>query len=311
MPGVEVFAKQNDVTGESPLWRADEGALYWLDIGRKNLHRKDVTGDASSWSLPDYPGCIAEFEAQAVAIALGSGVHRFDLETGAVELLCAAPRKRPRTRFNDGKVDPTGRFWASTMQNNFGPRGEQVRLERWDGSLFRFDSNGTVDTIEENLGCGNTLAWSPDLKRFYFADSLKNQIYLYDFEAETGSVRNRRVFFEVADLGVPDGSAMDCDGCLWNVRCDAGVILRITPNGEIDRRIELPVPRPTSCIFGGRDLDILFVTSARRGLDAGDLDRAPLSGSVFAIAGMGQGLPVPAMHWTRNRVARSMIGEIT
>jgi len=156
-----------------------------------------------------------------------------------------------------------------------------------------------VSTIEENLGCGNTLAWSPDQRRFYFADSLENQIYVYDYDADSGEVRNRRPFFTIADCGVPDGSAMDQDGCLWNARCNAGVILRITPEGKVDRKIALPVPRPTSCAFGGPNLDTLFVTSARGLLDAASLIKAPLSGSVFTISGVGKGIAVPPLNWQR------------
>jgi sugar lactone lactonase YvrE len=298
MPSIDVFARQRDITGESPLWIAGERALYWLDIGRKLLHRQEAGATSgNSWSLPEYPGCIAELERGAIAVTVGTGLHRLDLESGELELLQAAPLKRSPLRFNDGKVDPKGRLWASTMQNNFGPRGEFIKLERWDGSLFRFNPDGPVDMIEDHLGCANTLAWSPDLARFYFADSMKNCIFVYDFDVDTGTIGNRRVFFDAKNLGVPDGSAMDVDGCLWNVRCNAGAIVRLTPDGRIDRTIALPVPRPTSCAFGGPDLDTLFVTSARRMLDDDALAKAPLSGSVFAIGGLTSGVPIPPLNW--------------
>lgn len=290
----EIYSPQLDLLGEGPLWSRADQALYWLDIARKVLYRL-ATSDTTtrSWALDDYPGCIAEALPDTIAIAMGAGVHRLDLRSGASSLLCAAPCRPAGTRFNDGKLDPLGRFWAGTMQNNFGPNGDLVSVERTDGALYRFDLDGSARTVEEDMGIANTLAWSPDLKRFYFADSLRGQIYVYDFDADSGAVRNKRVLYEGSGYGVPDGSAIDVDGCLWNARWDAGVILRITPTGDVDREISLPVPRPTSCIFGGPGFNTLYVTSARVGLSAAQLKRFPQSGSVFAIAGIAQGMPVP------------------
>jgi sugar lactone lactonase YvrE len=280
--------------GEGPLWSQSEQALYWLDIGNRKLFRQQpASSHAESWALAHYPGCIAELTAGNVAVAMGEGIRALNLRTGATQPLGATPTRPSGTRFNDGKVDPLGRLWVGTMQNNFGPNGESVPVERSDGALYCFDADGSVHTIEENVGIANTLAWSPDRRTFYFADSLRGQLYAYDFDAALGTVRNKRVFFEASDLGVPDGSAMDTDGCLWNARWDAGVIVRITPAGVVDRSIALPGPRPTSCAFGGPSLDTLYVTSAQIGLSAQQLGRWPLSGAVFAIEGVARGVPVP------------------
>lgn len=296
---IEVFSRQADITGEGPLWSVSEQALYWLDIGGRTLFRRALGDRATmSWPLGKYPGCLAELGDGRIAVAMGEGVYAVDPATGAIADLKVTPPMRPGTRFNDGKVDPQGRFWAGTMQNNFGPNGEPLAVVRGDGALFRFDPDGTVATLEEDVWCSNTLAWAPDGKTFYFADSLPDGvIYAYDFEAETGGLSNKRVLYDEQGCGVPDGSAIDTDGCLWNARWGGGALLRITPEGRVDRRIEMPVPRPTSCMFGGPNLDILFVTSATNGLDAAALAAAPLSGSVFAIEGLGQGPAVPA--WTR------------
>lgn len=294
---VDLYSRQANVLGEAPLWSRTDNALYWLDIGNKALLRHALGDPVSrSWLLSDYPGCLAEVASSSIWIVMGAGLQRLDLRSGAVDLLCAGPARRPGTRFNDGKVDPRGRLWAGTMQNNFGPQGELVGIERRDGALYRFDQDGTVHTLEREVGIANTLAWSPDSRLFYFADSLRGEIYVYNFDADAGIVNRKRVFFDASHPGVPDGSAMDTDGCLWNARWDAGVVLRIAPSGRVDRSIELPVPRPTSCAFGGAGLDTLFVTSARVGLSAGQLDAAPLSGSVFAIHRAGQGVPVPPFH---------------
>jgi sugar lactone lactonase YvrE len=296
MTSIEVYSRGSDCIGEGPLWSIAERALYWIDIGRRRIYRKEPTGsELRSWMLPEYPGCMAELAANKIAVAMGKGVQALNLESGTIELLCAGRDRRPGTRFNDGKVDPIGRLWAGTMQNNFAPDGTEVPIDRFDGALYRFDVDGTVATVEADVGIANTLAWSPDLTRFYFGDSLKGVIFIYDFDAVSGAVFNKRTFFDAKGFGVPDGSAMDVDGCLWNVRWDGGALLRITPEGKVDQVIQLAVPRPTSCAFGGEDLKTLFVTSATNGLTPAQIAQAPLSGSVFAIHGVGQGLPVPPM----------------
>lgn len=294
---VELFSRQSNITGEGPLWSETEQALYWIDIGGKKLHRANLNADVKVWPLPDYPGCLAELGEGRIAVAMGAGPSAFDTRTGDIKSLGAAPPMRAGTRFNDGKVDPQGRLWAGTMRNNFGPKGEPQPIDRDDGMLFRFDRGGPV-VVEDKLWCSNTLAWSPDGRRFYFADSIPNKIFTYDYDATSGAISNRSLLFEEAGHGLPDGSTIDVDGCLWNARWDASELLRITPDGRIDRRVPMPVQRPTSCIFGGPNLDILFVTSATNGLSEDARAKAPLSGSVFAITGLGQGLATPL--WQRS-----------
>jgi sugar lactone lactonase YvrE len=298
MPVIELFSEGDDVIGEGPLWSVPEQALYWIDIARKQVHRSGPSDPRrQSWSLPDYPGCLAGLApGESIAAAMGEGVHQLDLTSGGTDLICKAPPRRPGTRFNDGKVDPCGRLWVGTMQNNFGPHGESVPVDHFDGALYRIDADRRVDILETEIGIANTLAWSPDLSRFYFGDSLKGCLYLYDFDAASGTIHNKRTFYDTQGYGTPDGSAIDVDGCLWNARWDAGALLRITPQGKLDQVIQLPVPRPTSCIFGGPGLKTLYVTSATYGLTAAQLEQSPLSGSVFAIQGAGQGIPVPLMR---------------
>lgn len=293
---IEIYAAQRDVLGEGPIWSATEQSLFWLDIASRTLFRKGLAEmDSQSWSLPDFPGCLAEMVPGRIAIAMGDGLQEFDFRSEAFTLLRGAPSRSLGTRFNDGKVDPLGRLWVGTMQNNFRLNEASVPIDRSDGVLYRFDAEGGVCIIERSIGVPNSFAWSPDGKLFYFADSLRGQIYVYDFDADTGTVCNKRVFFESPDHGIPDGSTIDVDGCLWNARWAAGAVLRITPEGKIDCVIEVPVPLPTSCIFGGPNFDVLYVTSARQGLSPTALDQSPLSGSVFAIHGLAQGMEVPAL----------------
>ncbi len=295
----EVYLHGDDCIGEGPVWSVTERALYWIDIGRKHVYRKEQSEPAPRrWALSDYPGCLAELSEGRIAVAFGTGVHALDLRSGGTRLMRSVADRRLETRFNDGKVDPAGRLWVGTMQNNFTSDGSQIGVDRFDGALYRFELDGSVNTVEVDVGIANTLAWSPDQKNFYFGDSLKGIIFVYDFDVDSGTIVNKRVFYDEPGFGVPDGSAIDVDGCLWNVRWDGGALLKITPEGKLDQVVELPVPRPTSCAFGGDDLRTLFVTSSTNGLTQAQLAQAQLSGSVFAIHGAGQGLGVPPMTFT-------------
>jgi L-arabinonolactonase len=290
---IELFSSGADVIGESPVWSVTEQALYWIDIARKKIYRRSsLDALPRAWTLPDYPGCIAELlPGTAIAIAMGDGIQRLELGSGALDTLSGAPARRIGTRFNDGKVDPRGRLWVGTMQNNLGPSGETIPIKRFDGALYRFGPHDDAAILEEDIGIPNSIAWSPEGKRFYFGDSFRGQIHVYEFDVELGSIYNKRPFFCTQHLGVPDGSAIDADGCLWNARWDGSCILRITPDGKLDRVIEVPVLRPTCCAFGGPNLKTLFVTSAIDELSAEQREVYPLSGSVLAIDGLGQGVP--------------------
>jgi sugar lactone lactonase YvrE len=298
----EVFAEGDCVLGEGPLWSPRESALYWLDIGRQSLFRRTLEGEQQCWQLParvcglERLGEGGLSHAQPLALILGAGIHRFESGSGQTTLLCEIPLATG-LRFNESCVDSSGRLWFGSMLDNFGAQDAAIPVDRFEGSLMRLDKSGAVQVMESRIGIANTLAWSPDGTRFYFADSLRNTIWEYDYEKACGAIANRRVFFEGHGLGVPDGSAMDVDGCLWNARWGAGVVVRITPSGRIDKTLQVPAPQPSSCAFGGAALSTLFVTSARMGLSDADVARSPLSGSVFAFESATQGMPVAAMAW--------------
>jgi len=287
---VEVFAKQADTLGESPLWSSAEQMLYWIDIGLKRLYRRSLEEDRRHWDLPSRPGFVERTSDDDLLLGFGGTLHRLSPRTGAIEPVLSVTLVHG-ARFNEGRVDGCGRLWFGSMQDNFAEDGCPVPVERAIGQVFRLDRSGVISVVEEQVGICNTFVWSPDQTRFYSADSLKGTICAYDFHAESGHVANKRVFFSAENLGVPDGSAMDVDGCIWNARWGAGKIVRIIPSGHLDREVELPVPQPTTCAFGGPQLDTLFVTSARLGLTPAQLAQYLLSGSVFAIDSVGQGLP--------------------
>jgi sugar lactone lactonase YvrE len=189
-------------------------------------------------------------------------------------------------RLNDGRADPRGAFWAGSMRNNVHPDGTGCECDGADGVLFRIDPGGAVTEWKRGIGIANTLAWSPRGTRFYFGDSAANRVDVYDYDAATGTIANPRPFLEGFSRGLPDGSAMDSEGCLWNCRYGGAAIVRVKPDGAIDRVLEMPAANITSCTFGGPDLKTLYVTSAA-------LNAAPhrLAGALFAMAMEVPGLP--------------------
>jgi sugar lactone lactonase YvrE len=292
---VEVFAEHADELGESPLWSHAEQALYWIDIGAKQLYRRTLRGDQAQWTIPGRPGFVESGSEGALLLGFGEEISVFTPASATLKRLMSLNLPRG-VRFNEGRADPKGRLWFGSMQDNYGPGGIPIAIERSVGQLFRLDLSGIVSAVQEGIGIANTLVWSPDETRFYSADSVKGSIFVYDYDAGTGHVANKRLFYHAPALGVPDGSAMDTDGCIWNARWGAGKVVRITPSGDLDQELEIPALQPTSCAFGGPDRSTLFVTSARLGLTPEQLAEQPRSGSVFAIEGLAQGLRASACH---------------
>ncbi len=270
--------------GEVPVWDVAEQALYWVDIEGSLLQRLEpASGTRRTWRLPERVCALALRQKGGLVLALASGFAFFDPATGALERLAVPEAHMPHNRMNDGKCDRRGRFWAGTMDD---------RLASPTGALYRLDPDLTCRRMESGIGISNSLAWSPDDRVFYFADSLPRKIFAYDFDAETGAIGNRRVFTDCRDQpGVPDGSTVDVEGYLWNAQWDGWRLVRYTPNGRIERIVDLPVQKPTSCMFGGPDLATLYVTSAVWDLTAEALARQPHAGGVFALDVGVRGLP--------------------
>jgi sugar lactone lactonase YvrE len=189
----------------------------------------------------------------------------------------------PEMRFNDAGVDPRGSLWVGTMRNNVGPHGEDLDVAFSDGTLYRIDPDGTATEWKSGIGLSNTVAWSPDGKRFYFGDTHANTISQFAYDETMGAIAEERPLLNGYQCGAPDGSAMDAEGFLWNTRPGAGCIIRIAPNGRVHQTVSLQASRPTTCAFGGEDLQTLYITSARSG--------EQYSGSVFALHTNVCGLP--------------------
>jgi sugar lactone lactonase YvrE len=274
-----------DTLGEGPVWDAAAGHLWWVDIKRLLLQRyRPKTGDVRRWDLPETPGALAVRSDGSLLLAVRSGFATFEPGSGAFSILHRPEPERTGNRFNDGKCDPRGRFWAASMDDS-----EQQRT----GALYRYEPDGSCARVLDGLGIPNTFAWTPDAATFYFAETMDRVIHTFDMDPESGEIANRTVFAQIAEPAYPDGSAIDAEGFLWNAHWDGWRLVRYRPDGTLDRVVEMPVQRPTSCAFGGSDLGVLFITSARKGLSAEELSRQPSAGALFALDVDVPGAPVP------------------
>ena len=269
--------------GECPVWDERGGVLYFVDIEAPALIRFDpASGAVKRWDMPAKIGCLALDQSGGGAVlALATGFARFDFATGALAPIANPLAGMVAHRFNDGAVDPAGRFWSGSMHLS-------TRLKT--GAVYCLEG-GKARAVYDGFSVPNGFAWSPEGARFYINDSPR-AMFVAEFDAASGHAGPPYVFADVsAAPGFPDGMAIDAEGFLWNARWDGSGIVRFAPDGRIDRFVPLPVSRPTSCAFGGPKLDRLFVTSARKNLDAAVLAREPLAGGLFAFDPGVRGLP--------------------
>jgi sugar lactone lactonase YvrE len=272
--------------GESPVWHAVEQSLYWVDIQKKQIHRyTPASGDNQTFRLPEIVTCIALRAAGGLVLTLKKHFATYDPATSKLERLAEVESNLPDNRFNDGKCDPQGRFWAGTM--------DTVNWSAPTGNLFRMDAKGAVTLMQREVICSNGSGWSPDGSRMYYTESFRYTIFVYDFDSETGAISNRRPFATLDSNGggFPDGMTVDSDGFVWSNVVGLGQIRRYDPAGKLERIVQLPVPRATDCTFGGPHLKTLYVTTARETMTPEQLAEAPFSGSLFAIDCDVRGLP--------------------
>ena len=258
-------APTGDVCGEGLVWHAAHQAAYWTDINRFLIHRFTPADECVRTWLFEEPVTALTLTDQddTLAAVLGSRVILWTPGTDQRSAPVFELEGWPKVRLNDARADPRGSLWLGSMRNNVNADGSSGTIGGQDGVLCRLDPDGKVTEWCREIGIANTLAWSPDRRRFYFADSLANVVWAYDYDPATGSISSRGPFVEGFGKGLPDGSCVDADGYLWNCRYYGGCIVRVAPGGEIDRIIELPVENVTTCAFGGADATTLFVTTAR------------------------------------------------
>jgi uronate dehydrogenase len=280
--------------GESPVWHTTEQALYWVDIPGKTFNRLVAhTNQTTTWTSPEQIGCVARAKDGQWIAAMESGIFLIKpQDNGTLNAVkqIGVNHAKEQMRFNDGRCDRQGRFWAGTMYTDMSAAAAV-------GGLYRFDGHGqtTLAPVISELIVPNGLAFSPDGRTMYVSDSHPSVqlIWAYDYDIATGTPSNRRVFVDMNQYaGRPDGAAIDEDGCYWICGNDAGVIHRFTPEGKLDRTLTVPVKKPAMCAFGGPNLDILYVTSIRPGNT--DLSDQPLAGGVFALQPGVRGIAEPA-----------------
>jgi len=294
MVDVQVVGNVVAQLGECPLWSPEEGVLYWEDIDGKQIHRYDPeTDQTTSRSLPGRPGSFAPTQTPGrFVVATESGLVWLDWESGDVHDFVTVEDPDRANRLNDGRCDHSGRFIVGTMW-------PETRDRRFDGSLYSIDPTGAVETLETDVGVPNGLVFDPARERMYWADTFHATIWKWDYDVDTGARSNKQVFFNYADHedapGLPDGGCLDSEGYYWSASVTGWALTRISPAGDVDRRIELPVAKPTMLAFGGPDLTTIYVTS----IDGGEVDEARMqgvkAGSLLRVDGVGiAGVPEPS-----------------
>ncbi len=281
---VETVLSARARLGEGPAWDAEAGVLWWVDVLNHRLHRFDAaTGEDEWWDTGEPIGCAVPAGGGHVALALRGEVVLLDPADGSLAPLAPVEVAGEGGRLNDGKADARGRLWVGTTSRDEGRAG-----------LWRVGADGAAERVLSDLSVSNGPAWSPDGRTMYLADSPTGEIRAWDFDAETGDLSGARVFVrgDAGLPGLPDGMAVDEEGCLWSARWDGGCVVRLSPGGEEVGRVDLPVRRVTSCAFGGADLRDLYVTTASVGLDEAALESQPQAGDLFRVRVWVPGVPV-------------------
>jgi sugar lactone lactonase YvrE len=289
-PGLRVAVASPSLLGESPMWHPTEQVLYYCDIPGKQLLRFDPrSGERQAWDFETEPSAIAPLPDGRLLVALRSGLWTFDPADGTRRKLLDAPYPQASQRFNDGKCDARGRFWVGTICTPLLPAKGTMQCYAARALKQRFDG----------LSISNGLAWSPDGRVMYWADTPTGIVHTFDFDPDSGELSGRRELarFPAAAtrddyLGLPDGAAVDVEGCYWLAMYDGQRVLRLSPDGEILRQVHLPVRCPTMPAFGAPDLKTLYITTAREHRPAAELAAQPLAGCVFALDVDVAGLPV-------------------
>jgi sugar lactone lactonase YvrE len=273
----EQAANVCNVIGEGPRWNAAEQRLYWVDfIEKQNIHSWHPATQELRTYPTEAPVTALGFRRSGDLIVATGGQIATDSVAGKKLSSFTSLDDRPGMRLNDGAVDADGRFWVGSMHSE--------KQDEPHGSLYRFDADGSVHKMDSGFTVSNGLGWSPDRRTFYFIDTFRRVIYAYDFSAAAGAISNRRVFARTVESdGYPDGLAVDAEGHVLVAFWGGWKIIRYDPDGKPEREIRFPVANPTACAFGGRDLDELYVTTARLGLKADELVKQPLAGDLFRV----------------------------
>ncbi|HAS31872.1 MAG TPA: gluconolaconase [Microbacterium sp.] len=274
------IASRNDL-GESILWDDRTNQLSWVDIHEAKLERWSSAHDRRTTALPERIGAIGLRDGGGYVAAFASRFALLDTDGNPTRELEEIEGTLPSTRLNDGRTDRQGRFICGGMDES--PHQQAI------SAVYRLDDDGRAHRIVDRVACANSIAFSPNGALMYFSDMPTGRILVYDYDIDAGIPHNPRLFADGTEHpGLPDGSTVDADGCLWNARWGDASVVRYAPDGRIDAIVTLPTSHPTCPVFGGEDLSTLFIASARFGLSSYQLHEEPEAGSIFAVStGLG------------------------
>ena len=285
MTAIECVVDAKATLGEGPLWDPRDKVLWWLDIKAPAIHCYDpATKEDRVWRAPEDVGCVAVRERGGLVVAMRNGLSFFDPASGRFDPILDPESDIPDNRFNDGKPDRQGRFWPGSMYEGNSPRPS--------GSLYRLDANLSCRRMVTGITCSNGLAWSPDSKVMYYADSPAKRVWAWDFDPATGEIENRCTFIDTTSFNsAPDGATVDVEGTYWLTLPEADKVGRFDPTGKLMRVIDFPAHHPTCSMFGGAHLDVLYITTATLFRSPEALAKKPLTGGLFAMDVGVKGLP--------------------
>lgn len=281
----ELISDARALLGEGPCWDASTQQLYWVDIPGQSIHcYNPTTATAQIWALPEQPGCVVVRQHGGLLLAVESGFALFDPRTGQYDRVCPIEHARAGMRFNDGKCDPRGRFWAGTMES----QNPRVAV----GKLYCLEPDFTLRTMETNVTISNGLTWNPDYTVMYYIDTPTRQVVAYDYNVETGDISGKRAVIEVPhDLGMPDGMTADREGMLWIALWGGWQVTRWNPHtGQLLASYDVPAGFTTSCCFGGPELTDLYITTAQPEASPPPVRPQPHAGGLFRLKTNIQGL---------------------
>ena len=289
MNEVELLVDSGTLLGECPVWDVKENVLYWIDIDGHKINCYDPSScNNETRKLPFKAGSLAIRKQGGLLLAMSNGFYNYDFKNEILESReCDPEPDRKDNRLNDGRCDPAGRFWVGSMNDLRRIKGQ------YEGNLYCYHPDG--ECVSQNLpvGVANGLAFSPDERYMFFADTMRETVWRFDYDKDQGEICNQQVFLSLKNLsGKPDGACVDADGCYWLAHIYGWKVARYTPKGKLDREIQLPFPKPSMCAFGGSKLDTLFITSISTKHDKSNGENK-YSGGLFAVNPGVNGIPEP------------------
>jgi sugar lactone lactonase YvrE len=271
--------------GEGSFWHPEQNKLWWVNIEGKEFHIFDpATGEDRKYGVGARIGTVVPDTEGKAIVALQNGIHQLNLETEELKLIVNPLKEKENLRFNDGKCDPSGRFWVGSMD---------LDEEESIASLYKMDHDGSVKEMLKHVTISNGIVWTTDRKTMYYIDTPTLKVKAFDYDDSSGEITNNRTAVDIPEeVGNPDGMAIDTEGKLWVAHWGGFCVARWDPDsGELLQKIEVPAPQVTSCAFGGKDLDILYITTAREGMSDEKLKEFPHSGGIFSAKPGVKGLP--------------------